>query len=160
MEDKTEKVKFQQKEWAANKLIYDFDTASFNAFLVVKGSVEIFSPKGLKLNTIGVNEIFGESSLLLDKRRSVAAKAGLQGATAQLIPKEYLVQLQNKSPLLSAILRKVQLRLEDSNNQSAEYAKQIEVILRLVKGLAGDNSLVAEKLERIKLQIGENFRTD
>ena len=160
MEDKTEKVKFQQKEWAANQLIYDFDTAGFNAFLVVKGSVEIFSPKGLKLNTIGVNEIFGESSLLLDKRRSVAAKAGLLGATAQLIPKEYLVQLQNKSPLLSAILRKVHLRLEDSNNQSVEYAKQIEVILRLVRDLAGDNSLVAEKLERIKLQIGDNFRSD
>ena len=67
---------------------------------------------------------------------------------------------QKESPLLSAILRKVQLRLEDSNNQSAEYAKQIEVILKLVKGLAGNNSPVAEKLERIKIQISESFRSD
>ena len=160
MENKTQKVNFQQKEWAANQLIYDFDTAGFTAFLVVKGSVEIFSPKGLKLNTIGVNEIFGESSLLLGKRRSVAAKAGLQGATAQLIPKEYLVELQNKSPLLSAILRKVQLRLEDSNHQSTEYAKQIGVILKLVQGVAGNDSLVAEKLTRIQTQMSENFRSD
>ena len=160
MVNKTEKVSFQKKEWAANELIYDFDTAGFNAFLLVKGSVEIFSPRGLKLNTIGVNEIFGESSLLLDKRRSVAAKAGLHGATTQLIPKEYLLQLQNESPLLSAILRKVQLRLEDSNNQSTEYAKQIEVILKLVRGLTGNNSSVTEKLERIKTQISESFRSD
>ncbi|MGB2021264.1 MAG: cyclic nucleotide-binding domain-containing protein [Candidatus Puniceispirillaceae bacterium] len=160
MDDTTDKVNFHIKEWAANELIYDYDTAGFNAFLLVKGSVEIFSPKGLKLNTIGINEIFGESSLLLDKRRSVAAKAGSNGATTQLIPKDYLVQLQNESPLLSAILRKVQLRLEDSNNQSAEYAKQIEVILKLVRGLAGNNSSVAEKLERIKTQISESFRSD
>ena len=160
MKDKTETVSFQQKEWAANELIYDYDTAGFNAFLLVKGSVEIFTPKGLKLNTIGINEIFGESSLLLDKRRSVAAKAGLGGATTQLIPKEYLVQLQNESPLLSAILRKVQLRLEDSNHQSTEYAKQIGVILKLVRGLAGNDSHVAEKLTRIQTQISENFRSD
>lgn len=160
MENKTQKVNFQQKEWAAKELIYDYDTAGFNAFLIVKGSVNIFNPKGLKLNTIGVNEIFGESSLLLEKRRSVAAKAGQHGATTLVIPKEYLIRLQNDSPLLSAIIRKVQLRLEDSNNQSAEFAKQIEVILGLVRGVAGSDPLVEEKLKRIKTQISESFRSD
>ena len=73
MVDKTEKNKFPEKRMG-NELIYDYDTAGFNA--LVKGSVEIFSPRGLKLNTIEINEIFGESSLSLGKRRSVAAKAG------------------------------------------------------------------------------------
>ena len=45
MDDITDKVNFHKKEWAANELIYDYDTAGFNAFLLVKGSVEIFSQR-------------------------------------------------------------------------------------------------------------------
>ena len=48
--------------------------------------------------------------------------------------------------MLAAILRNVQLRLEDSNNQSVELAKQIEVILRLVKTQKETNRAVEEKI--------------
>ena len=61
---------------------------------------------------------------------------------------------------LAAILRKVQLRLEDSNNQSVELAKQIEVILKLVKTQKETNKTVEQKLEQMKLNIQGSFRSD
>ena len=152
--------RLELRNWSPGQLIYDYDTPSFHAFLITKGSVEIFSQKGLKLNTLFEKEIFGESSLLLNKKRSVAAKAGKTGASAHAIPKEHLTTLQEQAPLLAAILRKVHLRLEDSNNQSVELAKQIEVILNLIKTQKETNSAVEEKLERIKINLQESFRTD
>ena len=148
------------KHWSPGQLIYDYDTPSFHAFLIVKGSVDIYSRKGLKLNTLSEKEIFGESSLLLNKKRSVAAKAGENGASAHLIPKAHITSLQEEAPLLAAILRKVQLRLEDSNNQSVELAKQIEVILKLVKTQKETNKTVEQKLEQMKLHIQGSFRSD
>ena len=156
----SEKKILDIKHWSPGQLIYDYDTPSFHAFLIVKGSVDIYSRKGLKLNTLYEKEIFGESSLLLNKKRSVAAKAGENGASAHLIPKAHITSLQVEAPLLAAILRKVQLRLEDSNNQSVELAKQIEVILNLVKTQKETNKAVEHKLEQMKLNIQDSFRSD
>ena len=156
----SEKRILDLKHWSPGQLIYDYDTPSFHAFLIVKGSVDIYSRKGLKLNTLHEKEIFGESSLLLNKKRSVAAKAGENGASAHLIPKAHITALQEQAPLLAAILRKVQLRLEDSNNQSVELAKQIEVILKLVKTQKETNKTVEQKLEQMKLNIQGSFRSD
>jgi len=156
----SEKKILDLKHWSPGQLIYDYDTPSFHAFLIVKGSVDIYSRKGLKLNTLYEKEIFGESSLLLNKKRSVAAKAGENGASAHLIPKAHITSLQEEAPLLAAILRKVQLRLEDSNNQSVELAKQIEVILNLVKTQKETNKTVEQKLEQMKLSIQGSFRSD
>ena len=156
----SEKKILDLKHWSPGQLIYDYDTPSFHAFLIVKGSVDIYSRKGLKLNTLYEKEIFGESSLLLNKKRSVAAKAGESGASAHLIPKAHIASLQEEAPLLAAILRKVQLRLEDSNNQSVELAKQIEVILNLVKTQKETNKTVEQKLEQMKLNIQGSFRSD
>ena len=148
------------KHWSPGQLIYDYDTPSFHAFLIVEGSVDIYSRKGLKLNTLYEKEMFGESSLLLNKKGSIAAKAEENGASAHLIPKAHITALQEQAPLLAAILRKVQLRLEDSNNQSVELAKQIEVILKLVKTQKETNKTVEQKLEQMKLNIQGSFRSD
>ena len=156
----SEKKMLDLKHWSPGQLIYDYDTPSFHAFLIAKGSVDIYSRKGLKLNTLYEKEIFGESSLLLNKKRSVAAKAGENGASANLIPKAHITSLQDEAPLLAAILRKVQLRLEDSNNQSVELAKQIEVILNLVKTQKETNKTVEQKLEQMKINIQGSFRSD
>ena len=155
----SEKI-LELKHWSPGQLIYDYDTPSFHAFLIVKGSVDIYSRKGLKLNTLYEKEMFGESSLLLNKKRSIAAKAGENGASAHLIPKAHITSLREQAPLLAAILRKVQLRLEDSNNQSVELAKQIEVILKLVKTQKETNKTVEQKLEQMKVNIQGSFRSD
>ena len=78
------------KTWEPNALIYDYDTPSFNAYYIIEGEVDIFTPRGLKLNTIGPAEVFGEASLLLNKKRSVTARAGSNGVKSQLVPKTYI----------------------------------------------------------------------
>ena len=146
--------------WEPGEIIYEAGSTPKEAYLILEGYVNIETKDGLKLNRLGIGEIFGESSLLLNKKRSVAAKAGESGASAHLIPKAHITSLQEEAPLLAAILRKVQLRLEDSNNQSVELAKQIEVILNLVKTQKETNKTVEQKLEQMKLNIQDSFRSD
>ena len=148
------------KTWVPNALIYDYDTPSFHAYYIIEGKVDIFTPRGLKLNTIGPSEVFGEASLLLDKKRSVTARAGKSGVKTQLVPKTYIADLQKSSPILSALLRNVQMRLVDSNEQSARYAKDIEKLIKLAKQQNEVSRAVTETLETIQKRIESDFFSD
>ena len=148
------------KAWEPNSLIYDYDTPSFNAYYIIEGEVDIFTPRGLKLNTIGPSEVFGEASLLLDKKRSVTARAGSIGVTTQLVPKTYIAQLQEGSPILAALLRNVQMRLVDSNEQSARYARDIEKLIQLAKEQNEVSRAVTDKLRTIQQRIENDFFSD
>ena len=148
------------KMWEPNALIYDYDTPSFNAYYIIEGEVDIFTPRGLKLNTIGPSEVFGEASLLLDKKRSVTARAGNSGVKTQLVPKTYIAHLQEGSPILSALLRNVQMRLIDSNEQSARYARDIEKLIQLAKEQNEVSRAVTDKLKTIQKRIENDFFSD
>ena len=148
------------KNWVPNALIYDYDTPSFNAYYIIKGEVDIFTPRGLKLNSIGPSEIFGEASLLLDKKRSVTARAGKSGVKTKLVPKSFITDLQKNSPILSALLRNVQMRLVDSNEQSARYAKDIENLIKLATEQNEISRAVTEKLTTIQKRIENDFFSD
>ena len=52
--------------WEAGEVIYRAGDPSNEAFLIMEGSVQIFTSEGLLLNRIGTNEILGETSLLLN----------------------------------------------------------------------------------------------
>jgi CRP-like cAMP-binding protein len=145
------------KDWEENALIYDYDTPSFHAYYIIAGEVDIFTPRGLKLNSIGPSEVFGEASLLLDKKRSVTARAGKSGAKTKLIPKSYITDLQKNSPILSALLRNVQMRLFDSNEQSARYAEDIEKLIKLAKEQNEVSGAVTERLTKIQKRIKNDF---
>jgi CRP-like cAMP-binding protein len=110
-----------------------------------------------KLNTIGPSEVFGEASLLLDKKRSVTARAGSIGVKTQLVPKTYIAQLQEGSPILSALLRNVQMRLVDSNEQSARYARDIEKLIQLAKEQNEVSRAVTDKLKAIQQRMETSF---
>ena len=148
------------KTWEPYALIYDYDTPSFNAYYIIEGEVDIFTPRGLKLNTIGPSEVFGEASLLLDKKRSVTARAGSNGVKTQLVPKTYIAHLQEGSPILSALLRNVQMRLIDSNEQSARYARDIEKLIQLAKEQNEVSRAVTDKLKTIQKRIENDFFSD
>ena len=68
--------------WSPNETVYSAGEISKEAFLVVDGSVKILSVDNLLLNKLGPDEIFGETSLILDECRSVNAVAGPAGLTA------------------------------------------------------------------------------
>ncbi len=119
--------------WDPNETIYFAGDVSVEAFLILEGVVEIFTADGLLLNRIGKDEIFGETSLLLDECRSVSARAGSAGAKTKNIPKSYFSDLMNKDAILSAVLRKTQHRLKDSNDQSNELANELDKVSGLLE---------------------------
>ena len=149
---------FPTRNWDPLQVIYDFDTPSFHCFFIIEGSVDIFTPKGLRLNTVNKSEIFGEASLLLGTKRSVVAKSGSSGVKVLEISKNYILGLQEISPVLSAILRNAQLRLSDSNAQSIKYATHVESLLKIAAEQSGKNQLILEKLETIKNQLANDSR--
>ncbi len=141
------------RSWAPQAIIYEHDSTSFEAYLVLEGEVEIFAPLGLKLNTIGQGEIFGEASLLLNAKRSVTARAGNMPVKVRKIPRSYFDQLQNKDLVMTALLKNVQLRLQDSNKQSSDLAKEIGQILKLVEMQVNTNKEVSTRLSTIHKRL-------
>ena len=95
---------------------------------MLEGSVIIFSIANLLLNRVGLDELFGETSLILGEDRSVNAVAGPAGLTARKVPKTYISNILNSDPVLGAFLRNTQHRLIDSNEQSMELANELEKV--------------------------------
>ena len=94
---------------------------------------------GIKLfstfdDTLKEKEVFGETSTILDIKRSVTAKAGPSGVTAIHVNAQNLSTLIKKNVALGAIIRKTQLRLIDSNNQSQELSNLMSEMLKKLEG--------------------------
>ena len=130
--------------WNKEEVIYKVGSVPNGIFIIMSGHVDIYSKDGLKLNTIGEKEILGETSTILNLRRSVTAKAGKAGATAKYINLKKLHSLLNKNVALAAIVEKTQLRLIDSNKQSEEFSKILtEIIEKIQKGKKSTKELTA-----------------
>jgi CRP-like cAMP-binding protein len=130
-------VKGEIVMWNANETVYHVGDNGSEAYLILEGVVDILTNDGLRLNRLGVNEIFGESSLLLGAKRSVTVVAGKAGAQARRIPKSYFDDVKRKDIVMAAIIRKTQLRLIASNDQSSALSKELEELSNaLEKALA------------------------
>ena len=146
--------------WDANEVIYRAGDPSEEAFLIMDGSVELFTAEGLRLNRIGANEILGETSLLIESERTVTAIASAVGAKATRIPRQRFKEISSRDKVTAALVRKIQYRLIDSNNQSNMLGLELERIADLVERIiSSDNppdSKVAElrqKLEDVRRQV-------
>ena len=111
--------------WEAGEIIYEAGSLPKEAYLILEGYVNIETKDGLKLNRLGMGEIFGETSILLDLPRTVTAKVCAQKLVAKKIPKSYFTEMGKTNVILNALIRKTQLRLIDSNRQSNELANEI-----------------------------------
>ena len=101
--------------WEAKELVYKAGDKSASAYLVLDGSAEIISADGIKLNTFGPNELFGEASLVLQSDRTVSVRAGPSGLTAKVIGSVSLKKRLQKDLFLSALVRKLETRLIEAN---------------------------------------------
>ena len=119
--------------WEAGEVIYRAGDPSNEAFLIMEGSVQIFTSEGLLLNRIGTNEILGETSLLLNVSRTVTAIAASTGAKATRIPRQYFEDIAARDRVTGALIRKSQYRLIDSNTQSNMLGTEIERLSVLVE---------------------------
>ena len=146
--------------WDANEVIYRAGDPSGEAYLIMDGSVELFTAEGLRLNRIGANEILGETSLLIESERTVTAIASAVGAKATRIPRQHFNEISSRDKVTAALIRKIQYRLIDSNKQSNMLGMELERIADLVERVISSDSPaesdVAElrqKLEHVRRQV-------
>ena len=116
--------------WEAQEEIYNVGDSSNNAYLIVQGFVYLYTDQGLLLGRVGEGEVFGETSCILQKSRSVRAVTGEHKVQANKIPHFSLKKMMNSDKVLAAILRKTQLRLIDSNSQSQDLASDLDNVLQ------------------------------
>ena len=146
--------------WKPYELIYSAGDEPDGVYLIKEGIVELYTPEGLKLNEISDNEIFGESSIILETKRTVTAKTGKFNVFASFIPKKNFLQLIEKNTALSAIIKKTQLRLIDSNHQSQELTNEIEKLASLIEKTKSDTKKVDKIIEDIKKKLNSNKYMD
>ena len=146
--------------WEAGEVIYRAGDPSNEAFLIMEGSVQIFTSEGLLLNRIGTNEILGETSLLLNVSRTVTAIAALTGAKATRIPRQYFDEIAARDRVTGALIRKSQYRLIDSNTQSNMLGTEIErlsvLVENAIKNGFSDNTAIDElrtTIARLRKQV-------
>ena len=146
--------------WEAGEVIYRAGDPSNEAFLIMEGSVQIFTSEGLLLNRIGTNEILGETSLLLNVSRTVTAIAALTGAKATRIPRQYFKDIAARDRVTGALIRKSQYRLIDSNTQSNMLGTEIErlsvLVENAIKNGFSDNTAIDElrtTIARLRKQV-------
>ena len=146
--------------WEAGEVIYRAGDPSNEAFLIMEGSVQIFTSEGLLLNRIGTNEILGETSLLLNVSRTVTAITASTGAKATRIPRQYFEDIAARDRVTCALIRKSQYRLIDSNTQSNMLGTEIERLSVLVENAINngfsDNTAIDElrtTIARLRKQV-------
>ena len=110
--------------WEPNELVYKAGDKSASAYLVLDGSAEIISSDGVKLNSFGPNELFGEASLVLKSDRTVSVLAGSSGLSAKVITSANLKKRLQKDVFLSALVRKLETRLQAANQQIDTLSKK------------------------------------
>ena len=142
------------------EVIYTAGDEPDGLYLIKEGIVELYTPEGLKLNEISDNEIFGESSIILETKRTVTAKTGKFNVFASFIPKKNFLQLIEKNTALSAIIKKTQLRLIDSYHQSQELTNEIEKLASLIEKTKSDTKKVDKIIEDIKKKLNSNKYMD
>ena len=71
--------------WEPGEVIYEAGNEASEAYLILEGYVNIETKDGLKLNRLGMGEIFGETSILLNVPRTVTAKVCAQKLVAKKI---------------------------------------------------------------------------
>ena len=142
--------------WDPGEIIYEAGSLPKEAYLILEGYVNIETKDGLKLSRLGMGEIFGESSILLDIPRTVTAKVCSQKLVAKKIPKSYFIKMNKSNVIMSALIRKTQIRLMDSNRQSNELANEISTLLdQLSSNTPPKKNLLEERIKKIRSKVSE-----
>ena len=142
--------------WEPGEIIYQAGDVPEEAYLILEGYVIIETKDGLKLNRIGMGEIFGETSILLDLPRTVTAKVCAQKLVAKKIPKSYFTNLNKTNVILNALIRKTQIRLMDSNKQSNELANELSALLdEFDSKVPPKRNLLEERIKKLRTNINK-----
>ena len=127
----------------ADQIIYEIGDEATGAFIILSGNVDLLSKTGVRLITLGKDEIFGEIGQILDKNRSVTARARTR-VEGIFIPKKQIAEkFQNADSVIQSIFRAVALRLQHAS-------KDIEILNEKYENLRRDYTRVNSDLARYK----------
>ena len=142
--------------WEPGEIIYEAGNEASEAYLILEGYVNIETKDGLKLNRLGMGEIFGETSILLNVPRTVTAKVCAQKLVAKKIPKSYFTKMTKSNVVLGALIRKTQIRLLDSNRQSNELANEMSKLLdQFDTNSLPKKNVLEERMKKIRNKINQ-----
>ena len=146
--------------WQPHEEIYKVGDAPSGAYLIVSGYVYLYTSGGLKLNRLGVNEIFGDASLILKKNRSVTAIAGEHEVYALFLPSRVIDSFMGKNKVIGAMIRKTNIRLNDSNIQSEELSKDLEDLMKMVKKTDKISDNITKLVENMRKKVNKTLADD
>jgi len=146
--------------WQPHEQIYKVGDAPSGAYLIVSGYVYLYTSGGLKLNRLGVNEIFGDASLILKKNRSVTAIAGEHEVHALFLPSRVIDSFMGKNKVIGAMIRKTNIRLNDSNIQSEELSKDLEDLMKMVKKTDKISDNITKLVENMRKKVNKTLADD
>ena len=141
--------------WNPGELIYEIGSVPEEAYLILEGYVIIETKDQFQLNRLGTGEVFGESSLLLDTKRTVTARACSQKVVANIIPKDYFMKLKNNDVVLNALIRKTQVRLMDANKKINQLANEVSELLSSLKGDSKVDGELSNRISNLRKKISE-----
>ena len=146
--------------WQPHEEIYKVGDVPNGAYLIVSGYVYLYTSGGLKLNRLGVNEIFGDASLILKKNRSVTAIAGEHEVHALFLPSKVINDFMVKNKVIGALIRKTNIRLIDSNLQSEELSKDLEDLMKMVKKTDKISDNITKLVENMRKKVNKTLADD
>ena len=137
----------------AGEIVYEIDTNSNEAFIITEGEVNLYSRDGFLLASLSDGEMFGETSVIMGEKRSITAKAGVNGLKVKIIPKNNLTNIIEKEPILGALWKKTQLRLIDSNKKNSELFIEVEAITEELEQFISEQNFEGKKSEDLNKRI-------
>ena len=127
----------------ADQIIYEIGDEATGAFIILSGNVDLLSKTGVRLTTLGKDEIFGEIGQIIGKTRSVTARARTKGEGIFIPKKQIAEKFQNADPVIQSIFRAVALRLQHAS-------KDIETMDEKYENLRREYTRMSSDLERYK----------
>ena len=146
--------------WQPHEQIYKAGDKPNGAFMIVSGYVYLYTSGGLKLNRLGVNEIFGDASLILKKNRSVTAIAGEHEVHALHLPMRMVDNFVKNEKVIGALIRKTNIRLIDSNIQSEALSKDLSDLMNMVKKTDKISDDITQLVESMRKKVNKTLLED
>ena len=135
--------------------IYAAGDKPTSAFLIVIGSVDIFTQTDLKVANLKSGEIFAKISLSLDSVRTVSAIAGSTGATLKMISKEVLDVIAKRQDLTSVMLEQAQRRLTSANKNLNTLAQELEHLSGETKEISRMSEISGSSFKNIRGRVNQ-----
>lgn len=159
-------TKQEKKTFASGRMLMHQGDSGEEAYLIVKGSVEVFRETGdqkIILTTLGPGEIVGEMALITDENRS-ASVAALTDTEVTVLTKQIMAQnLRKLPPYMEKIVSALTRRLQTANDLIHPHLTRdcapfvLRQLCLILKNDSPENNKFIVISDEISARIAENL---